>query len=787
MMRVKSFIDNLKIKRMDIVLKYVKSNLTEICLLAIIFFAPVFFAGSSGQGLAHEKTIIIYIFCILAAIIWLSRSMFSGKIVFKNTNYSKIILFVFLTFSATAIFSINLKDSFIGFYGQPVKNILFIAIMILLFYVLVNNLKADRIKYYLSAFLISGFLVQLLSILSVFNVNVLPWKFIQYGFFNPLGSISALSVFVSVALPLYCVFFVHPEIICSGKKSQAAARFFCALSSLMSIAILFIISNYVYWPAVMVGVATVLVFYIGKIIKVKNKWFLSLPLAVLVLSLACLVMNNLNLLKFNLPAEYSLSRSLSWQIAKDSFKENPVFGSGIGTFTYNFNKHKNQEFNLTALWNEKFEGATGIYPEIAATTGLLGLIASLALIIYQLMKLYKYSLAGSKEIDQVIFVAGLSSYVSFLVISALYYLTPGILVVLGVLYVFFASVTAIVEDSLKSIEFDIKEKPQSALFVSVGYLAVMILAAGLIIEISKNIYAEKTAIDAIYAQEDYKKVELLAKAAAAAPYEERYALVLANMYKDLTIQNNSASSTTKTAENYSNALYYINKALAISKNNPEILMAKGMILEASPEFIKENMEQAKDLYKQASELDPNNPLYFIRLSSAELAMSGQEQDNGKRQSLMESSLNYLDEAIKKKINFAEAYYGKYLVLQRMGKTNDSIAQLETAYQADPANQNYKYELSLAYIGRGLLETTKDSKGSKDGKIVFGQDLKNAEILLKDIIKQEPKHENAHFNLITIYYKTGQMDKAKADYKELMGLIKDDSAKKYLQEQFPLIK
>lgn len=71
----------------------------------------------------------------------------------------------------------------------------------------------------------------------------------------------------------------------------------------------------------------------------------------------------------------------SWAIAIEAFKQSPLLGAGPGNFMAAFNRFRPIDFNRSAFWNNRFTNATSFPLHLLTTTGILGLLAFVWLII----------------------------------------------------------------------------------------------------------------------------------------------------------------------------------------------------------------------------------------------------------------------------------------------------------------------------------------------------------------------------------------------------------------------
>ena len=82
-----------------------------------------------------------------------------------------------------------------------------------------------------------------------------------------------------------------------------------------------------------------------------------------------------------LPREVALTPQASWRIALNSLRAEPLFGSGLGNFNYNFSKFKPANFWQDIFWQIRMAKSGNFTAELMATSGALGFLSWLAMIL----------------------------------------------------------------------------------------------------------------------------------------------------------------------------------------------------------------------------------------------------------------------------------------------------------------------------------------------------------------------------------------------------------------------
>ncbi|KKR13635.1 MAG: hypothetical protein UT40_C0012G0001, partial [Candidatus Woesebacteria bacterium GW2011_GWA1_39_21b] len=127
-------------------------------------------------------------------------------------------------------------------------------------------------------------------------------------------------------------------------------------------------------------------------------------------------------------------RKIVWKGAVEIWKHYPILGTGVETFAFSYYNYRPVEHNLVSEWDFLYNKAHNEYLNFAATTGTVGLLSYLTLIVSTLLLFVKYLKFNLS-------IALLSGYVSILVtnffgfsvvpVALLFFLFPAIAVSLN--------------------------------------------------------------------------------------------------------------------------------------------------------------------------------------------------------------------------------------------------------------------------------------------------------------------------------------------------------------------
>ncbi|MDO8592982.1 MAG: hypothetical protein Q7R92_04430 [bacterium] len=776
-------------------------------IFLVFFLCPIFFTGLAAQNLGFEKMILFYFLTLLGAVAWVTKAVIVGELNIKRTPLDWPIVGMLAVFIISTVLSVSQKDSLVGAYGNSAKSLASVVIFILFYYLVINNIDQKRVKLLFWGLCGSTALAVIYSTLQLMGKFVLPLGFTKAISFNPIGSLSGLTMYLIIILPLLVIGMtqiseIHPNF--KNKILQHAVRVFLGAIILLSLFVLTLLNGFTFWPAGVVGIVIILMFLLSKIIKVTSS-NIVIPIATFLLLIILLVLGNFNIMTLNLPVEVSLSRKASFDIAKQSIKKDPLFGSGPSTYVYDFVKYKGADFNASPLWNVRFDNSSGSLFEIAATAGGLGVLAVVVLFLIALSICFITLIKVQKIESQSILLALFSSLVTVIIFSLLFSLN-GSLVLISLLVAIMAVAMAIVNypEKFKNFNLSFRASPKYALALAAIFLS---LSAGVVILFTLGIkmyLADYYVMKSLSLADTGKKIENINKAVILAPYQDVYYINLANNYMALANQEAQGNKDQTIIENnLSLAIEQGKKALDIAPNNVASTEAMALIYENASFYVRGALDWAENLYNKNIELEPDSPTPYLRLALINMARANAETDKAEQARLAEEAIKKYDLAIAKKNDFGAAYYGKAIAYEKLNKIDEAIDQLKKAVLSTRDSVDYRFELGRLYFNRGtaaagsLAQTaspdiTTGSETNQDLSVQNGQggaaikndDVKTAEQLFLSIVQANPNHANGLYSLALLYQKTGETANAKLVVAQLLKVVTDQPSIEVIKKQFP---
>jgi cytochrome c-type biogenesis protein CcmH/NrfG len=716
-------------------------------LLAITFLIPIFFVPVSFISTQFGTSLLFAFGTIVAAILYIIATLASGSIVLPRV--AKYILGAMIAvpvcytlagiangFSRMSFFGYTFDESTVGF-------ILLAFVYLFLVSVLFRN--KNRILYSYFFFVLSSLLSALfIAVRLVFGAKVLAFGMFTDLTSTVIGSWNNVGIFfgISAILSLLTHEMLHVSKLMKSVllAALAASLFFLALVNFGAV-----------W--IILGICS-LAFLLYSFFSSKSKRISYYSIVVCVISavfiiwgstLGAYLSNHLNVSN----VEVRPSLSVTMDIARNTLKTRPLFGSGPNTFVTQWLSFKPDDVTSTIYWNTDFTNGIGLLPTFAVTTGIFGI---LSWILFLGFFLY----LGGKAIfspweDSFAKYLGVSSFfVSlYLWIMAFIYVPSAVIIVLTFFFtgLFFASayVAGVIPVTLRVFS----DHPRTGFLSSLAMVALFVASLGLGYGLLKNSqslwyfqkssYALNTAGD-ITGAENYMN-----KAISAVPYDVYYrALSEIEIFKlNAVLSQDPKQVKPEDAQKQFNAVLSdaIKAGIAAKDADPInylnwIALARVYEAVSVPQLqVQGAYQSAQFAYGEALRRNPKNPGILVLLSR--LAVTGEDLPNAKAYAL---------QAIQQKQNYLDAYFLLAQIEVANKNVKGAIDSVQAATVIDPTNSAVFFQLGL------LKYNTQDYGGAIDA--------------LEKSVALVPDYANAKYFLGLSYEAAGQHAKAIQEFQDL---------------------
>src|SRR3989344_2242313 len=403
------------------------NKVINFCLYALVFLAPFIFSSLTTENREFNKQALLFFGVVVMLGVWVIKILTTRKISWIKTSLDYILLAYLGVYLITSFTSIDKISSFLGYYGRFTGSFVSVLSLIVLYFLVVNNVRSEKTVKRVTNFLVAGSGIALIySLLQLLGWFVLPFAFTHDRGFNPIGSLVGLAIFAACNL----IFLQWLQL--ADKNRTKLKSISITVLSVVCLAVLFLVNAFTAWLILALGMVAVLALSMSLESafvetsadrQTTSVWkpMLILVVAVLFVAFQFLpsVLNPRNLVSVNLPVEIQLSNSTTWSLVKNSISTSPktaILGSGPGTTGLAYGDIRPADLNKTIVWSLNFDRASSEVANIAIETGIVGLLAfelaSILFLVYGLFFLLKKTSHSGWMYALGFFVLWLSLYIT---------------------------------------------------------------------------------------------------------------------------------------------------------------------------------------------------------------------------------------------------------------------------------------------------------------------------------------------------------------------------------------
>lgn len=706
----------------------------NVGLIIVILSTLFLFANITTDFYETPKFLVLLTFTGLVFILSTLKFTLINKVNFSRTPLDLPLLILLVVGIASTILSASPFVSLLGYQPRIHTGLIALIVYILFYFLVVNNIRSFKtVKVLLYVLLGSGAVLSIISLLAYFGVKLLPDPWSHGVNFSTTGSPFAATAILAMLLPvsLFEILgntrlntkIIHTVLlILFGLTILLTGVPATYIAALAALAITYFILkpklHSVGLPFVAGSVAVLIVVGILSFVPILNTG--NNPFAKAAQSF---------------PREIQLSFPISWKIAVSAFRDSPFWGTGPGTFLFDFTSYKPIEFNSTPNWNLRFDSAFNEYLQTLATLGGVGLIALLSLTALFLTSawrnLYLASRHGGFEegekqtitalaVAGIIFFVILALHASTLSITVVGLLLLALFMALSMLnpgesndhlgnsnplYRFAANVSPL---SPRSENIRIEALPSILLIIALGMVGAAFFFGA---QFALADYYHRQALNSVAANDGLDAYNKLVNAEKLNPYNDLYRtdlsqinFALANSIAQAKGPTESSPSGSLTDEDKQNIQVLLQQAVnegqtAVSLSprsaiNWEIL---GALYRQIAGVSDNALAFSLDAYGRAILNDPLNPLLRINVGGTYYAIQNYDL-----------AIRFFSDSINLKPDFANGYYNLSVALRDRGDLAGAKQAAEAMMPLIPQDSP-DYEAAKAYLEE---VTTKANEASK---------------------------------------------------------------------------
>jgi len=707
----------------------------KITIYLLVFLFPIFFLPFTFEFYEFNKIYLLFYLLSFAFLVWFGKTVFLKKeFVFKRTPLD-IFVFLFLA-SATlsTVFSVDKNSSLFGFYGRFSNGLFPIYLLALFYFLLINESQTLNLKILKNVFFFSLFLLSLSALFSIFNlwqkIPSLPPVFRLRTFNFLSGSFEGLALFLTFSVSL-----LVGEILISERKKDLILYFFFLIPPTL---LLVFIDFWVCWLILILSFSVYLFLALRFRLFKENVNRLLLPIVFILISFFFLFFNTAKVSPlFAFPKEKTLEQSYSLKSAFGTWKENLksiFFGSGVGTFYYDFAKFKPKEFNQTPWWQVRYDRAGSFITEIFGTMGIFGILSYLALAVVFLLLSY-FLLAANHRLVSPSFLAFLTLFLA----GFFYY--QNLPLAFGFWLALALGVSSF-EKSSQEIKISFQNFPELNLIFSSIFIAAVFGMVVLWFFATKFYLADLKCAKSFLVPSLPEKGKFLEEATKLNPYLSAYRIFLSQNYLAQIFEETQKPPANQdlgkiqnlTATAIDQAKFATER---LSPNNVAAWENLAIVYREIQTLAAGATDWAIKSFEKALKLEPKNPALLTELGKLYFI-----KDEGKAKECF-------SRAVEMKPDFSPAQIQLALVFEKEGNLEEATKILEKVVNENPTEIEARFQLGRIYYNK--------------------RDLEKAQAEFENVLQVFPNHSNSLYSLGLIWKEKGDKEKALSYFKKVLDL------------------
>ncbi len=734
----------------------------EFCLKAIVVLTPIFFLPITLDVLELNKQTLFIVLILVATTAWFGKALADRKFVMARSWFNIVIGLFALGWFITSAFSKDVYLSMFGNFGQMQMSFATIAALVIFYFLIINHISTTKKLYsYLVSFLVAGLIAGVYGLLQLFGVFSLGWmaEFTKANTFNTIGTINAFGVYMVIPLILSAslTIFGCKDGECKldkSSKGSIAVNLIVWLSLAISLVALIIVDFWVAWAAALFGLVLLVVLPIIRSTKINHPIRIAVPVVLACIAVLLLIFKTpINL---NLPAEVAPSMTASWNIAKSTLNENPLFGTGPGTWIYDYAKFRSPAVNLSQFWTIRFERGLSTALTLLPTIGIVGIALLLMIIISAIAKSAMHLVKEKDDNSWQLYLTIFVSWATLLFLAFLYNYNFAHIIAFGF---FLSLLVALIVN--KAYIWEARKGSASSVVISIVFAVLCVSALS-----GTWVIGQRLAADAAYSKAvmSYRNGETIDNSISSLN-----SAVAMNRWNDVYYRNLSQAYLIKAGQEFEalskdqDGAAKINqiiaasidtgkKATEINPMNVDNWENLAIIYQSIASFTQGADEFAVNNFVAALEREPNNPVYsneigkiFILRADAMQTLLQSEDEATKKDAEqkikdeLDKASEWFNRSIQAKPDFAPAHYFLGLVYERQGRIPDAITKLEQVLSVNDKDVGIAFQLAILYY----------RNSEKDKSLT----------MFEQIVAFAPEYANARWYLSALYEEQGEVAKA----------------------------
>lgn len=740
-------------------------RVVDACILLSVGLIPLWFLPFTLDVLELNKQTLMVMLMMVGLIAWLGKAVVDKSLSLRRSWMHLVVVLFGVGYLITSLFSQDRYLSLVGNYGQMQWAFVSVAAFIVLYLLIVNRTKGTTGLYNsLLAFLGSSVAVGIYGFLQI--IGMFPFGGIAASkSFNSIGSVNSLAVFMAVPLVVAASLMVlgcKDNVCILGRqgKGSAAAKALVWLTIVLSVAVAVVVDFWVAWAAILFGMVLLVAISVARTRKVGHPSQIVIPAVLSLLSMALLIWSTP--VSFGLPPEVSPNGMHSWAIAKQVMQDHPLFGSGPGTWIYDYAQYRAPSVNLSQFWTIRFERGLSTFFTLFATVGLVGIALWIILLLSAIVMSASHLIQERDDDAWQAYLTVFTGWATMAFISFFYNYNFSHHFVFWFLLALLGSLVA-----KGSVRWDAQKSAASSGLLSLLFVVLAVAAVSVAWLAGQRLAADAKYSAAVTAFRSGKPIQTaiddLNAAVTLNKLNDVYYRNLSQAYLIRVGQVYQAAATPERARQLEPlvraAIDTGTRATTIDPMNVDNWSNLAVVYQAIASFYPGADEFALKNFQEALKREPNNPIfydemgkiYILRsdayrtlLSSKDATVRANAENNVKNE--LEKAASALNQSIQVKPDYAPAHYDLGILYERQGRLKDAVTKLEQVLKVNNKDVGVGFQLAILYY--------------RNGEKIKASDL------LTQITRMEPNYANARWYLSVLLEEQGQYDEAIAQVQQV---------------------
>ena len=654
----------------------VASFLSYLCFSLSVLFLPWFFDQRLADSYIIPKQYVLIGLTLLMAIFFLLRALLNKTIAWQRTIFDWALIGWLAVAFLSAIFSSGRAMSFLGRSDIFIINFVFLFFLGLYYWFTLHQISS--VKHWLVAWELFKFSTAIVGLVFVLK-TVLKWDILQAWMGFAGGAVDRINSPLGL---LMVVLFLLSAGMLIKKEISLGKIIINLVYAVLALAVLVLLSFQALWWMLLAALALLLLLGFGSLKEVRLGW-LTVLFATLVTVMVFLIFGTPKILQAPVPSELGLGRAPSWQIAKDTIFSNTknfIFGSGLGTFGYDFSRFRPDSFNYEQLaWSLRFNVPGSSVIAILSEGGTLFLAVLVFVFLFVLGHMLSVwrktrggaTIFGIRERNSIYFEAFLTTAAWVLLTVGMFWFFYGpvlwwawwLLLALSIVGVSFSG-----GKFIKNGLWKVGEQPQYSL--SFSFVLVVLLMLAVLIGIwGARVYGAELNFARALKEQDLAKAEekVLQAIAWRGDYESYYVSLSQIELRLAQVESQRKDgNVSKVAELVGRAVSSGKKATELSPSSVGAWENLAVIYNNAAALAPDSRDWAIKSLEEAIRLEPNNPILYWYLGN-----------NFGLQNKWDEAKKNFEKAVAFKNDYAQGYVGLANVYEQ---TKDLDKAVETYAQ-----------------------------------------------------------------------------------------------------------